>query len=75
MASEPSNNVAESAKGGIANFVRETRKEIHKVTWPTRREISVTTTMIVVFAVIVACFFWIVDLALGYGISRILGMN
>ncbi len=56
-------------------FARETQREIIKVTWPTRKETLVTTVMIVVMALVVGLFFLAVDSALGFGISRILGMN
>ena len=59
---------------GLSGFFRETRREIAKVTWPTRREITVTTILIVVFALIVGVFFLMVDTALGYIVSKILGM-
>ena len=35
-------------------FVREVRGEVAKVTWPTRRETMITTSMVFIFAV----FYW-----------------
>jgi preprotein translocase subunit SecE len=62
-------------KGGLAEFTRETRREIGKVTWPTRADITATTIMIIVFALIAGVFFLMVDTALGYVVSRFLGMS
>ena len=62
-------------KTSMADFVRETRQEIAKVTWPTRKETLVTTAMIVVLALLAGVFFLAVDSGLGFVISRILGMN
>jgi preprotein translocase subunit SecE len=66
---------ASKPKTGFVDFIRETRREIAKVTWPMRREVTVTTTLIVVFALIAGLFFLMIDTALGYVVSRILGMN
>jgi preprotein translocase subunit SecE len=59
----------------LATFVRETRNEILKVTWPTRKETLQMTVMIVVMALITGGFFLAIDSVLGFVISRILGMN
>ena len=65
----------EKPKAGMLDFARETRREIAKVTWPTRKEIMLTTVLIVVFAMIVGVFFLTIDTALGYVVSKMLGMN
>lgn len=59
----------------LVEFFRETRREIAKVTWPTRKETTMTTVMIVVMALAAGIFFFIADSALGYVISLILGMR
>ncbi|MDD2325783.1 MAG: preprotein translocase subunit SecE [Alphaproteobacteria bacterium] len=59
----------------IVEFFRETRREVAKVTWPTRKETVLTTVMIVVMAVVAGLFFFLVDGMLGFVISRILGMT
>ncbi len=63
------------ASFNVVEFARETRREIAKVTWPTRKETVVTTVMIVVMALVAGVFFLAVDSALGFAIGRILGMN
>ena len=75
MANEQTGTVGENSKGAIGSFVRETRREIAKVTWPTRKEIVVTTLLIAVFAAVTGVFFLIVDTGLGFAVSRLLGMN
>ncbi len=64
-----------TGKFNLAEFARETRREIAKVTWPTRKETFVTTAMIVVMAIIFGLFFLGVDSVLGFAVSRILGMR
>ena len=65
----------QKTKTSFADFIRETRNEIAKVSWPTRKETLQTTAAIVVMALIAGMFFLAVDTGLGYVISRILGMN
>ena len=48
-------------KFNVANFVRETRNEIAKITWPTRRDTLMTTVMIIVMALIAGAFFLAID--------------
>lgn len=62
-------------KTSFADFVRETRQEIAKVTWPSRKETVGTTVAIVVMAFAAGLFFLLVDSVLGAVVSRILGMN
>ncbi len=59
----------------IAEFFRETRREIAKVTWPTRKETVMTTVMIVGMALLAGVFFFVADSVLGYVITKILGMR
>ncbi len=59
----------------LVEFFNETKREVAKVTWPTRREISMTTMMIVAMALMGGVFFFFVDTALGFTIGKILGMQ
>lgn len=57
-----------------AKFIREVRTEVSKVTWPTRKETIISTTMVLVLAGIAAIFFLIVDGIFSWGITQILGL-
>jgi preprotein translocase subunit SecE len=54
-------------------FLSQVRSEVGKITWPTRREVLLTTVMVLVMAALTAVFFSLVDLAIRYGITTILG--
>ncbi len=56
-----------------AQFVREVRAEIARVTWPTRKETLVTTGLVFAMAAVAAIFFFIVDQASGYGVRVLFG--
>jgi preprotein translocase subunit SecE len=45
-------------------FVLESRVELRKVFWPTRKETLNTTLVVLVFVVIASIFFWLLDLGL-----------
>jgi preprotein translocase subunit SecE len=65
---------AVSKKAKLIEFFIETKREIAKVTWPSKKEIYVTTALVLAFAVVMGIFFLIVDYVLTTVISRILGM-
>jgi len=75
MANEQTTEVSDKPKSLVKGFVQETQREIAKVTWPTRKEISMTTLLIVIFAIVTGVFFLMVDSILGVGVSWILGMR
>ncbi|KAB2851538.1 MAG: preprotein translocase subunit SecE [Hyphomicrobiaceae bacterium] len=54
-------------------FIQEVRQEGAKVTWPTRKEVMITTAMVIVMVVLVALFFLVVDFILGLAASELLG--
>lgn len=53
-------------------FLQQTRSEIAKVVWPSRREVLVTTAMVFVLAVVFAIFFFFVDWLIRNGLELIL---
>ncbi len=63
------------AKSSPAQFIREVRQETAKVTWPTRRETSISTGMVFVFSIVAAIFFFLVDLVLRTGVKAIFGFG
>ena len=56
-------------------FLQEVRSETAKVTWPTRRETTITTIMVFVMVVIASIFFLLADQVMRLGVSLLLGIN
>lgn len=52
-------------KFDIKKSYRETKAEVKKVTWPSRKELIQHTEVVVSAIVLVGAFLWIVDLAFG----------
>ncbi len=49
------------AKLDPAQFVREVRQEVGRVTWPSRKETLVTTGLVLAMSALAALFFLVVD--------------
>ncbi|MEM1065916.1 MAG: preprotein translocase subunit SecE [Pseudomonadota bacterium] len=55
-------------------FLQQVRAEVSKVTWPSRREVLVTSAMVFVMALLTAIFFFFVDWLIRLGLQGLLGM-
>ncbi|MCY4336628.1 MAG: preprotein translocase subunit SecE [Litoreibacter sp.] len=55
-------------------FIQQTRAEIAKVVWPTRREVVTTTIMVFIMATLTAIFFSLVDLVIRTGLNGVFGL-
>jgi len=53
--------VTDLAKLDPAQFVREVRQEVSRVTWPSRKETLVTTGLVLALSVVAALFFLATD--------------
>jgi preprotein translocase subunit SecE len=60
------------ARTNPLQFIQQVRAEVAKITWPTRRETGLTTVMVMIMATIFAMFFFLVDLAIRYGLEAVL---
>ncbi|MFM7083435.1 MAG: preprotein translocase subunit SecE [Hyphomicrobium sp.] len=56
-------------------FVQEVRQEVAKVTWPTRKEVWLTTIMVIVMVAFASLFFLAADQLIGRLINIILGLG
>ena len=52
------------AKTSPAQFVRQVRQEVSRISWATRRETGTATITVFVMATIAALFFLLVDIVL-----------
>ena len=50
------------AKTSPAQFIRQVRQEVSKVTWPTRKETGITTAMVFVMVALASIFLMTVDM-------------
>ena len=63
------------AKTNPFEFLQQVRSEATKVTWPTRKETTITTAMVFVMAVLASLFFLVVDQVVGFAVRTVLGIG
>ena len=56
-------------------FIREVRQEVAKVTWPTWKEVWITTLMVLIMVALASVFFLLVDQALSHIVQFVLGIG
>ncbi|MCR9151750.1 MAG: preprotein translocase subunit SecE [Rhodobacteraceae bacterium] len=61
------------ARTNPVQFIAQVRSEVAKVVWPTRREVAMTSLMVVIMTALTAVFFFLVDLVIRQGLQAILG--
>ncbi|MBW1715515.1 MAG: preprotein translocase subunit SecE [Deltaproteobacteria bacterium] len=57
----------------VRQFLAESKVELKKVTWPTRKELLTTTAVVIILVIVVAFFLGVVDLGLVKIIRNVLG--
>ena len=50
-----------STVGKVTGFIKESRAELQKVTWPTKQELFMYTVVVLVAVVLVAVSIWVAD--------------
>ena len=60
------------AKTSPVEFVQEVREEARKITWPTRKEVIISTVMVMIMVAMASVFFFVVDSILKWGIDKLL---
>ena len=63
------------AKFSPFRFMQEVRSETDKVTWPTRRETTITTIMVFVMVAMASVFFFAADQIIRYLVTLVLGIH
>jgi preprotein translocase subunit SecE len=63
------------AKYNPVQFIQEVRQEVAKVTWPTWKEVWITTIMVLVMVTLAAIFFLLTDQVIGWLMQVMLGGN
>jgi preprotein translocase SecE subunit len=55
----------------IIDFLKDTRKELNNVSWPTRREVTGTTLVVIVAVFFFGFFLFVVDIVVQYGMNHL----
>jgi len=60
------------AKTSPVDFVEQVREEARKITWPSRKEVMISTVMVMIMVAMASVFFLVVDAILKWGIDKLL---
>ena len=63
------------AKTNPAQFIRQVRQEVSKVTWPSRKETIITTVMVFVMVALASMFLMGVDWIFAELVQVVLGIG
>jgi preprotein translocase subunit SecE len=63
------------AKTNPFEFLQQVRSEATKVTWPTRKETTITTAMVFLMAVLASVFFLVVDQVVAFAVRTVIGLG
>ena len=63
------------AKTNPAQFVRQVRQEINRITWATKRETLIASMSVFDMALIASLFFFLVDLLLSTVVQTLLSLG
>jgi preprotein translocase subunit SecE len=63
------------AKYNPIEFIQEVRSEVAKVTWPSTKEVWITTVAVLIMVVAASLFFTAADQILGWFVKSILGIG
>jgi preprotein translocase subunit SecE len=63
------------AKLNPFEFIQEVRQEVSKVTWPTWKEVWITTLMVLIMVSVASVFFLVVDQVLGHVVNFVLRLG
>jgi len=58
-----------------AQFIRQVRTELDKVTWPSRKELVATTVSVLAMSIAAAIFFFLVDQIIAWIVQLVPGMG
>ncbi len=56
----------------LGSFFGDVRNEMRKVTFPSRKEVQATTVVVIITVIIFGVYFFVIDQAIGSGISWVL---
>jgi len=60
------------AKTSPVEFVQQVREEARKISWPSRKEVMISTIMVMIMVAMASVFFFVVDSILKWGIDKLL---
>jgi preprotein translocase subunit SecE len=55
----------------LSTFLKDVWAELQRTTWPTRKEVSNTTIVVITFVLVCSAYLYVVDVVLRTGMERL----
>jgi len=72
MAREDQGNKVTQFPARIKGFLTDVRNEMRKVTFPSRKEVQATTTVVIITVILFGIYFFVIDQVIAKGINWVL---
>jgi preprotein translocase subunit SecE len=72
MAREDQGNRVTQFPARIKGFLTDVRNEMRKVTFPSRKEVQATTTVVIITVILFGIYFFVIDQVIAKGINWVL---
>jgi preprotein translocase subunit SecE len=72
MTREDQGNKLTQLPARIQGFLSDVRNEMRKVTFPSRREVQATTTVVIITVILFGVYFFVLDQVIASGINWVL---
>ena len=72
MTREDQGNKITQFPARIQGFLSDVRNEMRKVTFPSRREVQATTTVVIITVILFGVYFFVLDQVIASGINWVL---
>ncbi len=61
-------------KNNPLHFFSQVKREVARISWPTRKEVLVTSALVFIMVFIAAIFFIVIDKLISLGVNFLLGI-
>ena len=72
MTREDEGNKVTQFPGRVKSFLGDVRNEMRKVTFPSRKEVQATTTVVIITVILFGIYFVIIDAVINKGVNWVL---
>lgn len=72
MAREDQGNRVTQLPARMKGFLTDVRNEMRKVTFPSRREVQATTTVVIITVILFGLYFLVIDYVIASGVNWVL---
>jgi preprotein translocase subunit SecE len=65
--------MATASKFSLIKYLKESKQELDKVTWPTKKEVVYYSSVVIIVTLLAAVYFGVLDYLLALGLGALIG--